>query len=518
MGELKKAYIVEISSDSSAKELSRRFPVQFNPNSLRLQMSSTLAQGTPPGSQQRESTGGATTTLSLELVFDTADEGTTGSPRSVREKTAQIERFVFPKSQSEDQQKQPKLRFQWGTFVIEGVASSVNVDLEHFAADGTPLRAKVSLSIAEQNRKQVFLAAGPGSNQKGNAPSPMAAASASIGASAGLGVSGGLGISGGAGIGAGIGASGGFGVSAGASAQVGVALDGESLPEFSARVGLDPTAWRGLDTGGGAGLSGALSLEAGSEIGFSAGLNASAGLGVTLGAEAGATASLEASFGLDASGGLDAVAGVGAGAGLSAGFSLAAAGGLTAAIEAVQIVRSKAAEQQARTAFTPPFGASAAPAATATAAASAAPVPPAAAPRSPAAGIVREDRARPAAPDQVRRPLTLTGIPSPSQQQAAPAAPPPPRADARATSFGFGVPLRSTVGAAALERSNALLGAVPLRERLRDARPPLSSDPTVPPWKALPDGERGPAGADRVQRARRPGHRCGCAGRCRGGH
>ena len=45
---------------------------------------------------------------SLELVFDTADEGTTGSPKSVRAKTAQIERFVFPTSQTEDGQKQPK--------------------------------------------------------------------------------------------------------------------------------------------------------------------------------------------------------------------------------------------------------------------------------------------------------------------------------------------------------------------------------------------------------------------------
>src|SRR5215831_7724401 len=150
MSELVKAYIVEIRADETASEVGSRFPVQFNPTSLKLQISSNMAAGTPSGSQVRQSTGSATTTLTLELVFDTADEGVTDGPRSVREKTAQVERFAFPKSQSEDTQKQPKLRFQWGSFRIDGVVDSINVDLDHFAANGTPLRAKVGLTIREQ--------------------------------------------------------------------------------------------------------------------------------------------------------------------------------------------------------------------------------------------------------------------------------------------------------------------------------------------------------------------------------
>ena len=58
--------------------------------------------------------GANATVLSLELVFDTADEGTTDSPRSVREKTAAVERFVLPRQSQGDNKNQvpPKLRFQ----------------------------------------------------------------------------------------------------------------------------------------------------------------------------------------------------------------------------------------------------------------------------------------------------------------------------------------------------------------------------------------------------------------------
>jgi hypothetical protein len=467
---LQKAYIVEISSDEKARELGPRFPVQFNPASLKLQISASMAQGTPSGSQVRQSTGAPTSTLTLELVFDTADEGATNQPRSVREKTAQVERFVFPKEQGEDKQKPPKMRFQWGSFMIDGVVDSINVDLDHFAADGTPLRAKVSLSIKEQNSKLIFRTAAPGANQKGGAPQPGKPSAGAPGSQGG------------------------------SADQVAAALGGESLPEFAARVGLDPGAWRGLSTGISGSLSGDLTLEAGVEVGFSAGLSANAGLGVTLGVEAGVKASLEASFGLEASAGLSAVAGLGVSAELAAGMSLSAGGGLSAALETVQAVKSQAAEQQARQAFQAPAATGSTAVGTAAALSTttaAAVLPPAPAPK-------------PALPEQPRAPLTATGIPSPAQQLAAPAAPAPPRADPRAASFGFGVPLRSTVGAAAAQRTASLQGRVPLRSQTGDGLPPSTEDPTVPPWVALPARSVSRADANQVQQQRRPPHPCGC--------
>jgi len=513
MGQLQKATLVEIKPDASGTEEPKtKIPVQFNPNTLKLTISSNLAGGTPAGSQVRQSTGSATTTLALDLVFDTADEGTSDKPRSVREKTAMVERFVVPKGSSESEQKPPKLRFQWGSFFIDGVMDSITIDFDHFASDGTPLRAKVGLSIKEQNSKYMFLQAGQGANQQGNAPSPLSSSPGAPGSEGGT------------------------------PNQSAPALGGESLPDFAARMGLDPSAWRGLSTGIGgglgiglsaglsagfsaglsAGLSGDLSLDAGVEVGFSANLSASAGIGVTLGVEAGVSASLEASFGLEASASISAVAGVGASADLAAGFALSAAGGVSAALATVQIAKTQAAEQQARAAFqAPPSAVPPSPVARAALPAPAAAAnvststtaPPAASGAATAAGTAVPTR--PAPPDQPRAPLSATGLPTPAQQLEAKPAPPPPRVDPRSASFGFGVPLRSTVGQAAAERTGSLEGRVSLRAQVGSGFPPSTEDPVTPPWVALPLRDRARVSADRTQLRQRPQRRCGCGGPCR---
>ena len=43
------------------------------------------------------------------------------------------------------------MRFQWGSFLFEGVMDSMDETLEFFSADGRPLRAKVSISITSQD-------------------------------------------------------------------------------------------------------------------------------------------------------------------------------------------------------------------------------------------------------------------------------------------------------------------------------------------------------------------------------
>jgi hypothetical protein len=470
MTDLQKASIVEITSDEKAKEIGPRFPVQFNPTTLKLQIATGKAGGTPSGSQVRQSTGSSTSTLTLELVFDTADEGTTDKPCSVREKTANLERFVYPKLEGQDNQKPPKMRFQWGGFVFDGVVDSVNIDIDHFASDGTPLRAKVSLSIQEQNSKLIFRAAGPGANQQGGAARPGQPSSGALGSQGGL------------------------------VNKVAAALGGESLPDFAARQGLDPAAWRGLSTGVSGSLNGDLSLEAGVEVGFSAGLSANAGLGVTLGFEAGLNASLEASFGLETSVQVGGVAGLGIDTDLAAGFSLSAAGGLSAALETVQKFKNETAEQQARQAFQAPpalgpasSGASAASPATSVAA-------------TPALGATP----KPAPPEQPRTPLTLAGFPSPTQQVAAVATPAPPKADPRSTTFGSGVPLRSRISPAAGQRAETLQGQVSLKSKTGNGLPPSTSDPTTPAWIALPARDTSRSEANKIQMKRQPMHPCSC--------
>src|SRR2546423_119073 len=327
MSKLEKATLQEIKSDESAATVGKPIPVQFNPSSLRLQITNNTTGGNTRGQQTRQYTGSSSTTLTLELVFDTADEGSTDKPRSVREKTDVVQKFVMPKGQSQDKQSPPKVRFHWGTFILDGVIDSITIDLDHFAADGTPLRAKVGLTIKEQDSKYEFLKSGAGANKGANPPPPGGSTPTTPGALGG-GVAAGLSASASLGLSASFGASASFSASAsfGASAQFGVALGGESAAEFAARVGVDPAAWRGLAVTAGGGNS--LSLEAGAEVAFSANLSASAGLGVSVGVGVGASVSLETSFGLEVGTGVTAVAGTAARAETAAGFALSAAGGV----------------------------------------------------------------------------------------------------------------------------------------------------------------------------------------------
>ena len=477
MSTLEKATLQEIKSDDSRAPIGDPIPVQFNPTTLKLQLSNTIEGNRSRGRQSRQYIGSSSTTLTLELIFDTADEGSTDNPRSVREKTGRVEQFVLPKSESKKKQVPPKVRFHWGNLIVDGIVESVSIDFDHFAADGTPLRAKVGLSIKEQDGKYQFLQAGPGANQSGGAPAPAQASAGTPGSSGG-----------------------------GVADRSALALDGESAAEFAARAGLEPTAWRGLA----AGLDNPLSLEAGIEIGFSADLSVSAGLGVTIGAEAGVSASLEAAFGLEVDASLSAVAGVGIGAELSAGFSLSAAGGVSAALATVQNTKTQVAAEQARQAFAvPAAGSSVTPQSasgqsvtgsrTSTAAVS--------------AGETSSTLARPTLPDQPRTPLGGTGLPSISAQQAALPAPSPPRVDVRATSFGFGVPLRTTFGQAAGQSTGSPQRHVTLRPQVGSGAPPVSHNPSTPPWVSLPARDRPRDMAD--QRQSSSIRLCGCLGSCR---
>ncbi len=249
MGALQKAELVEISSDKAATE-GEAVPVQFNPTTLALKISNRTEGGEAQGRPSRQYIA-TSTTLTVSLVFDTADEGTTESPRSVRERTAIVEKFVLPRK--EGTEVPPKLRFRWGGGMsFDGVVGDVSIDFDHFAHDGTPLRAQVALTLTEQDAKYTVVP----SSAKSKAPAPGAA------------LPGGLGFSGSAGFSASLGFSASASFSAGFSASASVALGGETAAELAGGVGLDPTGWRGGDVDVSAGLS----LGAGVEVGFDANL------------------------------------------------------------------------------------------------------------------------------------------------------------------------------------------------------------------------------------------------------
>jgi hypothetical protein len=422
MSGLEKATLTKLSNDRSDREEGEPIPVQFNPATLKLTLSNQTEGGQSTGRTQRQYTGNSSTELAFDLVFDTADEDDgSGNPRSVREKTAAVEQFVLSQGSGKGRKSPPRVKFHWGKLIVKGVITSVAIDFELFAQDGTPLRAKMGISIKEQDAKYELLEAGPGSSREGGAPPPGGASAAGPG-----------------------------GTGSGRTDRTGIALGGESVADFALRMGLDPGAWRGLA----AGLESTLSLSAGVQIDFDASLSLSAGVGVSAGVEADLGSTLEASLGLEPEGTGSAGS---TGSPTSPGFALSAAGGVGAAVETVKIARAQDAARSAARSFG------------ATGVSTSASVATGSAPAAVSGASVAVAPAAPAAP--------APGVPS-----AAPTTYAPPRADGRATSYGFGVPLRPRVGGAA-ETSQ---GVVALQPYPRATAVPATRDPTVPAWEQLP--------------------------------
>ncbi len=438
MPELLKAEMLKLGTEPDSEPVGDPIPVQFNPTTLRLQMSNSFDGGNTRSRQSRQYQGNSSTTLSVELVFDTSDEGTTESPRSVREKTNPIAEFLLPTEGS--QEPPPRVRFHWGDFVLDGVMSEMSEEIDLFSPGGVPLRAKVSLTIKEQDARFTALEIGSGAGDTSAATDP------------GEG-SGQPGTSGN-----------------GEGDRTAAALADESLADFAARNGLDPSAWRAI---AGA-IDDVLSLPLGAEIDFSASLSASLGVGVSLGFEAGLSASLEASLGLEA--GISAAAG--AEASLGSGMALTAAGGTSAALNTVASARATEAADSARASF---------------GVAAAGPAPVAAA---------------------VRTPLQKGGaLPSPREQAATPGAARAAAVDARAVTYGAGVPLRSRVTAAGEERAEQVTGNVVVAPRAAEGAPGARGTAT-PAWERLPKAGEDQAAADAEQARRAPVRPCGCRRSC----
>src|SRR5687767_6875892 len=131
MSGLAKALLHEIDATRAGNPVGEQLEVQFNPATLKLGVTNRIEGGKTKGRQARQYIGKSSATLSFDLVFDTADEITeTGTARSVRERTAMVEKFVRPKGDAGKKQVVPKVRFHWGDLVIDGIVESLTVDFE----------------------------------------------------------------------------------------------------------------------------------------------------------------------------------------------------------------------------------------------------------------------------------------------------------------------------------------------------------------------------------------------------
>ena len=226
--------------------------VQFNPASLKItRRGNTDRGGVTTLTEHRQSPSAEPATLTFDLEFDTAEGGDDGQAQDVREKNqAGPADFIEPPDTNTGEAP-PRVRFMWGTFIFDGIVSHITEDLDYFSADGTALRAKLSLEITEQDLKFEQDAKGAGARGASNATPP-----------------------GGGPVQAGPGAP-----PAANPAQSAAAQAGESVQQLLTRLGADPSGWRTAMTG----LGSPLALAAGQEVLLGAAVPARGGIGVSAG-------------------------------------------------------------------------------------------------------------------------------------------------------------------------------------------------------------------------------------------
>ncbi|MFD4601996.1 LysM peptidoglycan-binding domain-containing protein [Streptomyces sp. NPDC058464] len=124
------------------------FVVDFDPKSLRLTYSPTGVVGadaaTKSGALSKFASQqtGQSTTLSVELVFDTTAENT-----SVQARTGKIVRFTEPDTSRPGTPARRGMRFAWGSFLFDGVVQSLGQTIDFFSDTGIPLRATVEMTL-----------------------------------------------------------------------------------------------------------------------------------------------------------------------------------------------------------------------------------------------------------------------------------------------------------------------------------------------------------------------------------
>ena len=244
MSALLKARLAEIGSGERPTEVpNTTVDVQFNPTSLRVQISNRTAGGAQAGAQARQRPGTGDMTVGFDLVFDTADEDAGGGRAvNVLDRTKMVERFVRPRGTQPGQEAPPRVLFEWGGFQVQGTMESANIDLDFFDAQGVPLRAKVAVSIKGQDPRWTYTPA-PG-GQGAGAAGPRAPNAAGAGPAAlPAGAPGTRGL-------------------ASAVDRIVQAMPGESLAQLAARVGFEARAWRALA----AGIANPLALALGQEV------------------------------------------------------------------------------------------------------------------------------------------------------------------------------------------------------------------------------------------------------------
>lgn len=117
--------------------------VLFNPREYTVRKSTHWEQHRSPGTDAPplEFTSGASSTLSMELLFDTFEAG-----KDVREHTSRVLALA---TVDKELKRPPRVLFSWGGFTFEGVLEEVTQRFILFTRSGMPARALLQVSLRE---------------------------------------------------------------------------------------------------------------------------------------------------------------------------------------------------------------------------------------------------------------------------------------------------------------------------------------------------------------------------------
>ncbi|MFN6104897.1 MAG: peptidoglycan-binding protein [Planctomycetaceae bacterium] len=182
---LAKARLIPLNANlTPRKDPDHEVTVQFNPETLKLTFSNQVkpSEGGNDGNQPKQVYVQGTTKLALQLWFDLTTAPPPDQPQvnDVRELTSRVAYFITPQDEEQAGSPPPAVRFQWGTFLFDGVMDSLDETLKLFSPDGRPLRAQLSLTLSMQ--KSLKRTPGPSGSPAATGPGtrPLVAATGNL--------------------------------------------------------------------------------------------------------------------------------------------------------------------------------------------------------------------------------------------------------------------------------------------------------------------------------------------------
>ncbi|GGK63432.1 hypothetical protein [Ornithinimicrobium pekingense] len=133
----------------------RRTTVQFNPEEYTLNRESSFAQLTVPGLSAPivQFVAGNAQTVELELLVDTTVDSPAGGPGSdVRALVGQVTALM---DIDPGLHAPPPVIFAWGKFTFTCVVTRVAQKYVLFRADGTPVRARLTVGLSEYRNAEL---------------------------------------------------------------------------------------------------------------------------------------------------------------------------------------------------------------------------------------------------------------------------------------------------------------------------------------------------------------------------